>query len=932
MSIKRRWRCALAASMALLVLNCVLPRAAAAQHRTVKVAVAEAAVDTDWDNLSAMDAYNREYLSRLAQFTGWKVEYVVCGGEDIGQALQECMRLVETGEADLLGSVVRTEALEERFAFPRHNSGMAYTVLSALESNTEISRSNDSLFCPLRVAVLEGDDDRNQELAAFLTALEVPYETIPLKGVEEQIAALEQGRADVMLRVSVNDLAGVKEIVRFAPRPFYFVTGQGNGAVARELDEGIAQMTAVFPDMAETLYDRHFSNARARFYMTDAEQHYVRKEKSLRVLCIPDCAPFAFAGAQGEPCGIAVSILESLAAKTGLKLEFEMLAPGEPNGMERIASGDFDCVLGIPLDDALYTQLGMIASRPYMQVDTVIFNNAASLKKPAAERVAAVIRHAAPAMESAVRQTRYYENTAACLRAVASGEADCGFGNRRCVEYYAYENFCNLSVVPLDGRNQEMTIAISGEADPRLLMLVNRYLKTLTDEDIYAFASDASAHTEVSALERFIRTNPMQAACYIAVCACGLFAALALFFVARSRKKRSAELERAVHAKSDFLSRMSHDIRTPMNGILGLTSLTMEVEGLPSEARKNLCEIQRSGAYLLSLLNDTLEMSKMESDKVVLHLEPVQFAEIIQDLEAYIRPMAKARGVRLVLAVTGPQGAWTLLDRMRLKQIYINLLSNAIKFTPPGGQVEFRAELKYRKDGKLGVKTLVKDNGIGMSAAFLPHLYEPFEQEARGLDDNREGTGLGMAIVHALVTLMQGSIQVESAPGEGTLFTLEMSFVCAQAEEDRPQPAFAGEGNLAGRCVLLCEDHPVNAHIAQRILEKKGVLCKHAENGRRAVEMFTASPIGEYDAVLMDIRMPEMDGIQAAAAIRALDRPDARAIPIIAMTANAFDEDVRRSLEAGMDAHLAKPVDPQLMVATLAQWMGKDHASWPAAS
>jgi CheY-like chemotaxis protein len=371
---------------------------------------------------------------------------------------------------------------------------------------------------------------------------------------------------------------------------------------------------------------------------------------------------------------------------------------------------------------------------------------------------------------------------------------------------------------------------------------------------------------------------------------------------------------------------MSHDIRTPMNGILGLASLMLDEEDLPPEAKENLREIQRSGAYLLSLLNDTLDMSKMESDKLTLRPEPVPLEEILKDLETYIQPLAAARGVRFAIAAEGVRGAAALIDRMRLEQIYVNLLSNAVKFTPQGGRVSLEMACQSAPDGQLLVKSHVRDSGIGMDPDFLPHLYEPFEQEARA-QDNRDGTGLGMAIVKSLVELMGGSIEVQSAPGKGTTFTLEMRFARAQQSPERAQPTLPAEQNLAGRRVLMCEDHPLNTRIAQRILEKEGMTCEHAENGRCAVEMFSAAPAGWYDAILMDIRMPEMDGMQAAAAIRALDRPDARTVPIIAMTANAFDEDVRRAKEAGMDAHLAKPVEPQRMIETLAKWIGRAHTA-----
>lgn len=379
-------------------------------------------------------------------------------------------------------------------------------------------------------------------------------------------------------------------------------------------------------------------------------------------------------------------------------------------------------------------------------------------------------------------------------------------------------------------------------------------------------------------------------------------------------------------SKSDFLSRMSHDMRTPLNGIIGMTYLTKEMD-LSPEVRANLDKIDTSSKFLLSLINDVLDMSKVESGKIELHPEPYDSAVFFGYLESVIMPLCKEKGIHFVVDAQPVADKAPLLDTLRINQVFFNLLSNAVKFTPEGGTVTYWLREHLTDSGRLALDAKVTDTGIGMSKKFQEQLFEPFTQEMR--DDNSEtrGTGLGLAIVKKLLDLMGCDIEVQSTIGKGTTFHLRGEFDCVPSANlgDSTAQADLKPANvkLAGLHVLLCDDHPLNREIAKTLLEKKQVIISVVEDGQQGLREFLNSSTGFYDAILMDVRMPVMDGLEATRQIRKLSRPDAQTIPIIAMTADAFEDDIQKCLDVGMNRHIAKPIDPETLYETLLAAVGQ---------
>ena len=371
--------------------------------------------------------------------------------------------------------------------------------------------------------------------------------------------------------------------------------------------------------------------------------------------------------------------------------------------------------------------------------------------------------------------------------------------------------------------------------------------------------------------------------------------------------------ERASQAKTDFLSNMSHDIRTPMNAIVGLTTLMENELDQPERLAEHLHKLESSGQLLLGIINNILDMSRIESGKTTLNVEPMHLPQQLDQLSTMIRAQANEKAQTFTVS-THLRHENLLADPTRLNQVLMNILSNAVKYTPRGGHIRFEVEELPRNEHYAKYRFVVQDDGIGMSEAYQKTLFDPFTREERSGTNKVQGTGLGMAITKNIVDLMGGSISVESATGKGTRFEVVLEFPIDTAADAVPKAQALPEepedvSPLCGMNFLCAEDNAINAEILELLLESKGAHCKIYPNGQELVDAFASVKPGEYDMILMDVQMPVMDGLEAARRIRSSENPLGRVIPILAMTANAFLEDMQKSKEAGMDEHLSKPVD-----------------------
>ncbi|MDD3336215.1 MAG: ATP-binding protein [Eubacteriales bacterium] len=417
---------------------------------------------------------------------------------------------------------------------------------------------------------------------------------------------------------------------------------------------------------------------------------------------------------------------------------------------------------------------------------------------------------------------------------------------------------------------------------------------------------------------------------FAAVCITG---ALISYFMRSKRlelrqKQESAQLESALceakkanAAKSDFLSRMSHDMRTPMNGIIGMLHLSENETDL-SILRENMSNMRFSADLLLSLINDTLDMSRIEAGRMTLNNVVFNTDEMVRGMVASLTPTMDKKHIQFSLKTVGVELLPIRADRIRLTQVFSNLLSNAVKFTRDGGHVELIVECMKRDEKYITDKITVRDDGVGMTPDFLAHMFEPFAQEHNELSDLYAGTGLGLPIVKRIVELMGGHIEVKSELNAGTEISVWLTFERVKAKDTIVKNDRQCTASLSGRRILLCEDQHLNRIIVVKLLENAGCTVDCAEDGRQGIDQFCKSSPGYYDAILMDIMMPNMDGLEATRTIRTLERPDAQAVPIIAMSANTFEEDRQNSKNAGMNEHLSKPVEPDKLFATLEKLIG----------
>lgn len=411
-----------------------------------------------------------------------------------------------------------------------------------------------------------------------------------------------------------------------------------------------------------------------------------------------------------------------------------------------------------------------------------------------------------------------------------------------------------------------------------------------------------------------------------------ILSASLFFLYSRKQKKVQAALERAENVnrvKSEFFSSMSHEIRTPMNGIIGMTAIAKMSVDDKDKLNDCLNKIELSAGYLMSLLNDVLDMSRIESGKVELCCETFELAHMAERLRAIFQQKADDAGIQFKVVSHDISISRVTGDELRITQILINIISNALKFTPSGGKVILDIRQTDLCSQKVSLEFIIKDTGIGMSEEFQKKIFQPFEQADACTTRKYGGTGLGMAISYNYIKLMQGDITLDSKPGEGSCFTVKLTLglpdenvISRQSTDTLPSDSqLPASTNLTDVCVLLAEDNDLNAEISMTFLEHNGIRTDLAKNGKEALEKFSSSRDHEYTLILMDIQMPEMDGLQATRSIRSLNRQDASSVPIIGLSANAFTDDIAKARKSGMNGYLSKPVDMTKLFQMLRQYL-----------
>ena len=648
----------------------------------------------------------------------------------------------------------------------------------------------------------------------------------------------------------------------------------------------------------------------------------------LRVAADYDFCPNSYYNSNGELSGLYIEIVTEAANRLGMQVEFKTGAWPECRSM--LANGDADVLLGLEIFSNME---GTLRTIPLCSDELCVYGKEAvdSAATLAGRRVALMARSVIEASYDLQCEYVEYNTNTEILQAVENGEADYAICHSAVSEKIIEKNHLDLRR-GLAIAKSFPAMAVSASR-PELRTALNEALQSMSrDETIGRLQQKwIDDFTRSRSLRYVLKTNQVLydmfiLALIVVVSALVIYYVLdrrqaryirSLLDVQRQLKESNEAALRANRAKTVFLSHMSHDFRTPVNGILGMAERIRRKKDEPETVDDCLDKIKGAAGHLLELMDDVLDMSRLEVGEICLTRSPFDLNEELRRVRSIAEESAKVKGIALEFRMDGAVHTRLLGSPMHLRRILLNLVSNAVKYNHPGGRVDVSVREVGGDDRRVALRFVVRDTGIGMSEEFVQKsLFHPFTQEHDNARTEYQGTGLGMAIVSDLVKFMGGAIGVESRQGEGTTFTVQLEFDLNPAVPPSPEDA-QPLTDISGMRVLVAEDNDLNLEIARCMLQDAGVKTAEARNGREAVEKFAASEEGAFDAILMDVMMPVMDGMQAARAIRALPRRDAADVPIIAMTANAFAEDQSRARDCGMTKYLTKPVDPAKLRAAL---------------
>ncbi len=884
--------------------------------------------------------YGFDFLQLLSRYANLNYDFV--GYDRNWDAMQA---LLLSGEIDLLTSAAKTPEREALFAFS-NPIGNAFTRITVrYDDNRFHLKENDYRpLTGLKIGVINGTNNRDV-MAQFAKEHGFTYREVCFVSEADADAALKNGKIDAIAASSLRRITGEKELVRFNPVPFYVIVRRDDQALLREINAGIEQMNFNEGDWGNKLYYKNFVGGRPHLAFSAKEQAYIDDVRAGRQRITAgvevDSDPYAYLE-DGNLKGIVPDYFAHLMQEAGIPYEAVALHGNEdPLRFQRDEAPDLlmSCAYGY-LGDKVHG--GAVFSSPYMSL-TVARVMRKSFRGPV-KRVAALTRANAERLNDSQASDIEYvivPTRTDALKAVQRGDADVAYVFSYFAEKYIYQNARNdLTYTVLSAPVYEAAMCINPATDHALAGIVNKLIRSASPQVLdQLFIRYTNYEAPKLSVREFLKENPwfsiavllLIASAYLLLIIRGIMTVNAQrrareeLAYAETLKKKNAELEKLVEreaaanqAKREFLFNMSHDIRTPMNAILGFAEIAGYHLTEPAKLKDYLAKIHRSGDNLLALINNVLEMSRIETGKAVRDDKPCQLDELFKSVLVSFEEATAKKHITMMPSVTLRENE-VLADATKLRQILTNIVSNAVKYTPEGGRVRFTVEeTEGEKPENLYLRIIVSDNGIGSSSDFLPHIFEQFERERNTTAAGIEGTGLGMSIVKHLVELLGGTIAISSERGKGTTVTVttphrRVKTPAAQSAAPAPKPSLT----LAGRRVLLAEDNPLNAEIAQAVLKMSCIDVDVVHDGEECVHTVEVMPSEYYAAVLMDIQMPVMDGYEATRLIRSMEDPDKAGIPIIAMTANAFAEDCAKAFDAGMDDFLAKPLDFTKVATTL---------------
>ena len=924
----------------LLLLSAVLPVKAAAETAPVKVVRVGSFEDTfNYVNeKGARKGYGYELLQTLSGYTGWQFEYVTCDWSN-------CFEKLKNGEIDIMGGISYTEDRAEEMLFSDEPMGVEKYYLYADLSRADISASDFKTLNGKKVGVLMGTEPE-----VMLTEWEEKYglktEHVNISNNEDVKQKLADHEIDCFVSLEESFWAerGISTITRVGESGIYYAINKNRPDLKEELDNAMRALDEAAPFYTADLYKRYFSMDYTPI-LTGEEKAWLKEHGAIKMgFLTSDSGVSTFDPATGEFTGVITDYIQFAADCLGnQELEFQLVGYDSKEAeLDALKSGEIDMIFHFDQSPNLAEEYHFACTNTTWTSNLMVVTNQQFFTENKANRVAV------PRNKLSLKKylAFYYpqweivdcDTQEDAIKLVKDGQADCFITGVSSEEKYSKNHGFYSVLLP----NPAKSCFAVNSGNRSLLSILNKTIKAMPVNMLAGALAMYKSSARKVTLSDFIKDNFFVALLVSSIAV----AAILLTILKLLRKARKAEAaarkaandtqklnaklqvavekaESANHAKSTFLFNMSHDIRTPMNAIIGYADLASRHLDDPAKLKNYMENIQVCGQNLLMLLNNVLDLARIENDKTEMEYSVSDIEKDFRNCVAMFRNQADSKGQTLTVT-TQLQYPYIYADIPHLTEICTNLVSNAVKYTGAGGTIRCDVTQKPgEKEGWCDTVVTVADNGIGMSQEFQKHIFEPFERERTSTVSKVEGSGIGMGIVKKLVGLMGGTVEVESRIGVGSTFTVTIP--CRIASEDETQAKRetnpSDQKCLCGTRILLTEDNDLNAEIAVELLQEEGCTVDRAKDGVECVDMLEKAANGTYQLILMDIQMPVMNGYDAARKIRGLDDPQKANIPIIAMTANAFTEDRQVALDAGMNDHIAKPINMNVLVPTLRKYL-----------
>ena len=909
----KRYICIL---LCLVLYITVLPLSVSAEeakNRTVRVGWYEGTYNTTGPD-GKKRGYSYEYQQAVAAHTGWKYEYVE-------GSWAELMNMLKSGEIDLMGGISYTEERSTSMLFSELPMGEDKYYLYVNPSDTDISASDLTTLNGKRIGVLP-DTLSARRFCEWEKSHGVDTQQVDITSTDDARQKLHNQEIDgfVLNESPQWERDNISPALLISGSYNYFAVSKKCPDLKEELDQAMRKIEKENPFYKEDLYKRYLS-ANPIETLTDEEQNWLEQHGAVRIGYLKNDVGISLVDAESEePVGILNDYISLASNCMGEKsIEFQTTGfDSQEEELQALKDNRIDMIFHMNQNPYEAEQNDIILSNTVFEVNVAVLTGVEKFDENGENTVAVgrnnLLGKWYISFHYPFWRIKEYDSYAEVKKAVHSGEADCFVAK-------AGESLKTLEDSKMHGvfltKSGDSCFAVTRE-NTTLMNILNKTIQTLPASRLSSLFSVYENRPGKVTLAEYIKDNLRVVS--IGFVSVTLIIILIIGYLMIEARKAQIQAEKVNAAKSDFLFNMSHDIRTPMNALLGYSEL-MKRELTDPKLLDYQEKMEQSGNLLLSIINNVLDMARIESGKVELDEDYVQIRDIYHGVYKIFQAEAEKKGIRLEMEYE-VQHEHIICDETKNREIFLNLISNAVKYTASGGTVTIRiTEIDCDREDCVRIQTQVIDTGIGMSEEFLPSLFEAFSRERNTTAGKVAGTGLGMPIIKKYVDMMGGSIEAESKLGEGSKFTVIMEYRIADKgyyeQVTDPSPDTEETDRISGKHVLLAEDNELNAEIAEFILEDMGLIVDRVEDGIQCVARMEQKPARTYDLILMDIQMPNMDGYKATQTIRRLADEKKASIPIIAMTANAFEEDRKKALAKGMNGHIAKPVDAEKLKKTI---------------